>query len=60
MLRDQVTEDRVRNKNWLHREMKIYFPEYKDVFGKLDGAFTLEILKTAPFPEDILKLGASG
>ncbi len=60
MLRDQLTEDRIRNTNRLHREMKIYFPEYMDAFGKLDGAFTLEVLKVAPFPEDILKSGADG
>lgn len=60
MLRDQLTEDRTRCINRLHREMKIYFPEYKDAFGKLDGSFTLEILKTAPFPKDILELGEKG
>lgn len=31
-----------------------------DAFGRLDGAFTLEILKRAPFPKDILALGAEG
>jgi transposase len=60
MLRDQLTEDRIRNLNRLHREMKICFPEYMDAFGKLDGAFTLRILKKAPFPEDILATGADG
>lgn len=60
MLRDQLTEDRIRNTNRLHREMKIYFPEYRDAFGKVDGSFTLEILKAAPFPEDIVKLGVDG
>ncbi len=60
MLRDQLTEDRTRNTNRLHREMKIYFPEYRDAFGKVDGSFTLEILKAAPFPEDIVKLGVDG
>ena len=60
MFRDQLTEDRIRNINRLHREMKIYFPEYTDAFGKLDGAFTLEILRKAPFPKDILALGAEG
>ena len=60
MLRDQLTEDRTRCLNRLHREMKIYFPEYKDAFGKLDGSFTLETLKTAPFPKDILALGEKG
>ena len=60
MFRDQLNEDRIRNLNRLHREMKIYFPEYKNAFGKVDGAFCLEVLKTAPFPEDIVKLGVAG
>ena len=60
MLRDQLTEDRIRYVNRLHREMKIYFPEYMDAFGKLDGTFALMALKEAPFPEDILLLGADG
>ena len=60
MLKDQLTEDRIRSINRLHREMKIYFPEYKDAFGKVDGLFCMEILKKAPFPEDILELGEEG
>ena len=60
MLRDQLTEDRIRNINRLHREMKISFPEYMDAFGKLEGTFTLTILKEAPLPEDILSLGIEG
>ena len=60
MFREQLTEDRNRNMNRLHREMKIYFPEYKDAFGKVDGAFCMEVLKEAPFPEDILRLGIEG
>jgi len=60
MLRDQLTEDRIRAINRLHREMKIYFPEYMDAFGKLEGSFTLEILRKAPIPEDIIELGAEG
>ncbi len=58
MFRDQLTEDRIRNLNRLHRELKIYFPEYKDAFGKTDRMFCLEILKVAPFPEDLIQLGA--
>lgn len=60
MFRDQLNEDRIRSINRLHREMKIYFPEYKDAFGKTDGLFCLEILRTAPFPEDLLELGEDG
>ncbi len=60
MFRDQLTEDRIRNINRLHRELKIYFPEYMDAFGKIDGAFTLEILKVSAIPSDIVALGAEG
>jgi hypothetical protein len=34
MFRDQLNEDRIRAINRMHREMKIYFPEYKDALGK--------------------------
>ena len=60
MFRDQLTEDRIRNINRLHRELKIYFPEYMDAFGKIDGAFTLEVLKVSAIPSDITALGAEG
>lgn len=60
MFRDQLNEDRIRNLNRLHREMKIYFPEYKDAFGKIDGVFSLEVLKVAPFPDELIALGIDG
>jgi transposase len=60
MFREQLNEDRIRSLNRMHREMKIYFPEYKDAFGKIDGVFTLELLKRAPFPTDLIALGADG
>ena len=60
MFRDQLTEDRIRNINRLHRELKIYFPEYMDAFGKIDGAFTLEVLKVSAIPSDIAALGEEG
>jgi transposase len=59
-LRDQLTEDRVRNMNRLHREMKIVFPEYKEAFGKVDGIFTLSILAKAPLPRELVSLGEDG
>ena len=59
-LRDQLTEDRGRHINRLHRQMKIYFPEYMDAFGKIDGVFAIAALMKAPFPEDIQEVGASG
>lgn len=60
MFRDQLNEDRIRAINRMHREMKIYFPEYKDAIGKVDGAFSLELLKQAPFPAEMLALGEDG
>jgi transposase len=60
ILREQLTEDRTRNINRLHRQMKIYFPEYADAFGKIDGTFATTLMKKAPFPEDIEKIGTSG
>ena len=60
MFRDQLTEDRIRCLNRLHREMKIYFPEYKDAFGNVSGRFCLEILKVAPYPSNIIELGVQG
>ena len=60
LLRSQLAENRIRSINRLHRLMKIYFPEYKDAFGKTDGSFAMEILKVAPFPEDIIRLGEDG
>ena len=59
-LRDQLMEDRVRNMNRLHREMKIVFPEYKEAFGKIDGVFTLSVLAAAPLPGELTALGEEG
>lgn len=59
-LRDQLTEDRVRDMNRLHREMKIVFPEYVKAFGKIDGVFTLSVLETAPLPSELAALGEDG
>ena len=53
-------EDRTRAMNRLHRELTICFPEYKDAFGKVDGAFTMALLKVAPFPADLKAIGADG
>ena len=60
MFRDQLNEDRIRTINRMHREMKIYFPEYKEALGKVDGAFSLELLKEAPFPDELTVLGEEG
>ena len=60
MFRDQLNEDRIRSINRLHRELKIYFPEYKEALGKTEGAFSLALLKQAPFPDDLAALKEDG
>ncbi len=60
LFRDQLKEDRIRTLNRLHRELTIYFPEYKTALSKVDGLFSLTLLKEAPFPEDLLQLGEDG
>ncbi len=60
LFRGQLNEDRIRAINRMHRELKIYFPEYKDALGKVEGSFSLELLKQAPFPTDLTALGKDG
>ena len=59
-LRFQTQEDLTRIKNRLARWFSIYFPEYKDVYGKLDAVSGIIVLKAAPLPKDIVKLGVDG
>lgn len=58
--RDKLSKDRTRYVNRLHREMKIYFPEYMQALGSVDGSFALELIKVAAFPEEMIKLGIDG
>jgi len=59
-LRFQTQEELTRIKNRLARWFSIYFPEYKDVYGKLDAVSGILVLKAAPLPADIVKLGVEG
>ena len=59
-LRFQTQEELTRIKNRLARWFSIYFPEYKDVYGDLKAVSGRMVLKAAPLPEDIMKLGAEG
>ena len=59
-LRFQTQEQITRIKNRISRWFSIYFPEYKDVYGKLDAISGMMILKEAPLPADIVKLGVDG
>jgi transposase len=59
-LRFQTQDELTRIKNWIARWFSIYFPEYKDVYGDLKAVNGQMVLKAAPLPEDIRKLGAEG
>ena len=59
-LRLQTQEEITRIKNRIARWFSIYFPEIKDVYKTPDSVSGLMILKVAPLPQDIVKLGAEG
>ena len=59
-LRLQTQEEVTRIKNRIARWFSIYFPEYKDVYGKTDAVTGMMILKVAPLPVDIRALGVEG
>ena len=59
-LRFQTQEEITRIRNRIARWISIYFPEYKDVYGKLDAVSGMMVLKEAPLPVQIKELGAGG
>lgn len=59
-LRFQAQEELTRIKNRIARWFAIYFPEYKDVYGDLTAVSGRMVLKAAPLPGDIRKLGVEG
>ena len=59
-LRFQTQEEVTRINNRIARWFAIYFPEYKDVYRDLKAVSRRMILKAAPLPEDIGKLGVEG
>lgn len=59
-LRVFAQEEAIRLKNRIARWFSIYFPNYKDVYGNVNAISGLMVLKKAPLPEDIVKLGVEG
>ena len=59
-LRLQTQEEITRIKNRIARWFSIYFPEIKDVYKNPDSVSGLMVLKVAPLPQDIVKLGVDG
>jgi len=59
-MRFQLQSELTRIQNRISRWFSIYFPEYKNVYGKPDAMSGMMILKEAPLPEDIAALGVEG
>ena len=57
-LRFQTQEEITRIRNRIARWISIYFPEYKDVYGKLDAVSGMMVLKEAPLPVQIKRTGS--
>ncbi len=55
-----LTEELIRSKNRLQKWIAVYFPEYKGIYTHIDAKGGLMVLKTAPTPEKITKLGVDG
>lgn len=55
-----LTEELIRSKNRLQKWIAVYFPEYKGIYTHIDSKGGLMVLKMAPTPEEIIKLGVDG
>lgn len=55
-----LTEELIRTKNRLQKWISVYFPEYKGIYTHIDAKGGMLVLKTAPTPEEIVKLGVDG
>ena len=55
-----LTEELIRTKNRLQKWIAVYFPEYKGIYTHIDAKGGMLVLKTAPTPEEIVKLGVDG
>ena len=55
-----LTEELIRTKNRLQKWIAVYFPEYKGIYTHIDAKGGKKKKKTAPTPEEIIKLGVDG
>ena len=59
-VRDQIVKALNATSNRIQRWLKIYFPEYLEVYKVFDSVSGLEVLKKAPLPKDVIELGVDG
>ena len=55
-----LVEEQTRAKNRLQKWVAVYFPEYKGIYTHIDAKGGLPVLKQAPTPEEIVRLGVEG
>ncbi|MFR0801623.1 MAG: IS110 family transposase [Suilimivivens sp.] len=58
--RDQIMKQHVRLSNQIQGWLQKFFPEYFECYAEWDSTSGLMLLKEAPLPQDILKIGAGG
>ena len=58
--RDRIVKELNALTNRIQRRLQIYFPEFLKVYGRFSAESSLPVLETAPYPADILALGAEG
>lgn len=58
--RDMIMKQHVRLANQIQGWLQKYFPEYLECYKDWDSTSGLMLLKQAPLPQDIIKLGAGG
>ena len=58
--RDMIMKQHVRLANQIPGWLQKYFPEYFECYKDWNSASGLMVLKNAPLPQDIIKLGAGG
>ena len=59
-VRDQIVKTLNATSNRIQRWLKIYFPEYLEVYKVFDSVSGLAVLKKAPLPKDVVELGVDG
>lgn len=58
--RDRIVKELNAITNRIKRWLKIYFPEYLEVYRNFSAESGLTVLETAPLPRDIMQIGPEG
>lgn len=58
--RDRIMKELNATGNRIQRWLKIYYPEYLDVYKNFDSASGLMVIEVAPLPKDVIALGVEG